>query len=359
MNDERLLQNLGLMCIVGLVLISFGCVSTPSTTLKMEKACSHIHSLVNQAKGGDANAQHRVARLHVYGTCLPKDHVKAVEWYKKASIQGYSKSMVKLADAYIVGRGVEKDLDEAEKWYRLADAEKGLKKVMRLREVLPVANDLFSRIALVVPRSGSQIDAPQSTIKGVSMATRLIAVPLALTLTFLSEPPRTHYLESLFTTPRAGKIQALQTKLTAVYERHANYDVPYQLQTQIVQEINSQLSSDVFVEEVGQISGTNPYLMPTHAKTLLEIKPVTVGLQLMNTKEARFLLIVNYRVIRVSDEMLLKEGEIRHASIPKELNNWYAEGEVLLSTELQKGYTEISKDVVSKLLSIAANESDS
>jgi len=63
---------------------------------------------------------------------------KAVEWYRKAAIQGDAKSQFRLGLIYEKGKGVKKDLAEAAKWYDEAanqgDAE-AIRKVAKLKKL--------------------------------------------------------------------------------------------------------------------------------------------------------------------------------------------------------------------------------
>src|SRR5882724_2214578 len=69
------------------------------------------------AHNGDAGAQTELGfRYHFGHDGLPEDHVKAVEWYRKAAEQGLAGAQGCLAGMYESGHGVPQDDAEAFKW---------------------------------------------------------------------------------------------------------------------------------------------------------------------------------------------------------------------------------------------------
>ena len=72
------------------------------------------------AKQGDAEAQNRIGNYYFNGLGVPKDNVKAAEWYKKAAELGNSTAMNNLAVCYI--RGVISALPKLLRYY---DAKNG------------------------------------------------------------------------------------------------------------------------------------------------------------------------------------------------------------------------------------------
>ncbi|MEI8174204.1 MAG: tetratricopeptide repeat protein, partial [Deltaproteobacteria bacterium] len=61
---------------------------------------------------------------NIDGDAVPKDPVKAFEWYLKAAGQGDAHAQCSLGYCYYQGAGVTKDLKKAADWYRKA-AEQG------------------------------------------------------------------------------------------------------------------------------------------------------------------------------------------------------------------------------------------
>ncbi len=76
------------------------------------------------AEQGDAAAQSNLGEMYYKGEGVPKDSVKAVEWYRKAANQGDARGQSSLGMMYAKGEGVPKDSVEALKWLRKG-VEKG------------------------------------------------------------------------------------------------------------------------------------------------------------------------------------------------------------------------------------------
>ncbi|MEW6304565.1 MAG: tetratricopeptide repeat protein [Verrucomicrobiota bacterium] len=87
-----------------------------------------IKQLRENAKRGDANAQHSLGFYYAIGNPhLGKPSMKeALSWYKKAAEQGLPEAAYKVGFCYEYAVGVSRpDLPEAAKWYRIA-ADKGV-----------------------------------------------------------------------------------------------------------------------------------------------------------------------------------------------------------------------------------------
>lgn len=350
MNNGRLLRVSAFLCILSFTLIAASCAGTSATT---NPGWCSVQELVEQAEAGDADSQYRVGNLYADGSCFLEDRVKAVGWYEKAAKQGYTDAMIKLADAYRRGWGVQRDLDEAEKWYRMAGAENGLTKVMKLRETL---HTTFGRIAVVTPRTDSEIEAPESAVEGIPLGARLIAAPIVLTLAVLSGGVGTGDPTPLFMAPGSGKVRTLQEKLAAAYARGTDDDVPLQLQKQVAQVMNGHLENHVFAAAVEHTADTGTYGIPTAAETVLEITPTTAGLQLEDTESARFAMIVGYRLVRAADGTLVDEGEIRSFGPSRAVEDWVAEDGAAVRTGFQDICMRVADRIVEKLLWIAETQ---
>ena len=74
----------------------------------------------------DANAQYNLGKAYDYGTGVPKDHTKAVYWYRRAAEQGHANAQFYLGTAYEYGIGVQQDDVQAADWYRKAAAQNKL-----------------------------------------------------------------------------------------------------------------------------------------------------------------------------------------------------------------------------------------
>jgi hypothetical protein len=75
------------------------------------------------ADQGDAEAQWQLGVLYHDGDSVPKDDVKAVEWFQRAAEQGYVRAESTLGAYYWAGRGVPRDFSKAYFWSQLALAQ--------------------------------------------------------------------------------------------------------------------------------------------------------------------------------------------------------------------------------------------
>ena len=76
------------------------------------------------AEQGNDCAQFCLGVAYYLGDNVPKDHVKAVEWYLKAAEQGNADASYSLYVAYASGDGVQEDDTAASAWL-LRAAEQG------------------------------------------------------------------------------------------------------------------------------------------------------------------------------------------------------------------------------------------
>ena len=74
------------------------------------------------AEQGYDLAQYNLGVMYANGEGVPYDPVKAVEWYRKAAKQGEAKAQTKLGLMYADGKGVPKDAVEAMAWFNIAAA---------------------------------------------------------------------------------------------------------------------------------------------------------------------------------------------------------------------------------------------
>jgi len=87
---------------------------------------SSLADLIPAADRGDPAAQNALGVKYAAGEDgLPRDDVKAVEWYRKAAVQDYAKAETNLGDMYLAGRGgLDKNPLQALSWY-LKAAQQG------------------------------------------------------------------------------------------------------------------------------------------------------------------------------------------------------------------------------------------
>jgi TPR repeat protein len=72
------------------------------------------------AEQGDPGAQFYLGLLHENGDGVPRDFVKARQWYEKAAAQGEAKAQFYLGMQSAYGEGGPMDLVQAYMWYSLA-----------------------------------------------------------------------------------------------------------------------------------------------------------------------------------------------------------------------------------------------
>ena len=73
------------------------------------------------AESGDAEAQYNIGWMYLNGYGLMMNDSKALEWWKRASDQGYTDASFSIAMLYSLGEGqVEKDMDKAIEYYLMA-----------------------------------------------------------------------------------------------------------------------------------------------------------------------------------------------------------------------------------------------
>jgi TPR repeat protein len=76
------------------------------------------------AETGDAKAQNILGAMYAAGDGVPKNAVKAAEWYQKSASQGDARAQTTLGMMYATGDGVPKDAAKAADWLHKA-AEQG------------------------------------------------------------------------------------------------------------------------------------------------------------------------------------------------------------------------------------------
>jgi hypothetical protein len=85
-----------------------------------------LQAWLPDAERSDANAQYNVGLIYARGgEGVPRDYLRAAEWYRKAAEQGVATAQFNLGVLYATGQGVEKDLVKALDLYKKS-AEQGL-----------------------------------------------------------------------------------------------------------------------------------------------------------------------------------------------------------------------------------------
>ena len=84
-----------------------------------------LAALISSAQQGDASAEYELGQRYRGGREVPQSYVDAVEWYRKAAVQGYAPAEARLGGMYLAGYGgLPKDEKQARVWLNKA-AEQG------------------------------------------------------------------------------------------------------------------------------------------------------------------------------------------------------------------------------------------
>ena len=96
-----------------------------------------VEWLRRAAVQGYALAWNHLGLMREFGNGVPEDHAQAAAWYREAAEQGFAPAQYHLGAMYAVGKGVPRDLAEAWRWHSLA-AEGGVEEATRnLDELQP------------------------------------------------------------------------------------------------------------------------------------------------------------------------------------------------------------------------------
>lgn len=79
-----------------------------------------FEELLEQAKQGDADAQHNLGYMYRYGEGVAQDINEGIKWHRMAAEQGHSVAQYLLGWMYQNGNGVAMDGKEAVKWFNKA-----------------------------------------------------------------------------------------------------------------------------------------------------------------------------------------------------------------------------------------------
>jgi TPR repeat protein len=83
----------------------------------------HVETMMVFAEMGVADAEFQVGTMYNLGQGLSQDDSAAVDWYRKAAVQGHKVAQFYLGRMYLDGRGVHQDYDEAYIWLSIASFE--------------------------------------------------------------------------------------------------------------------------------------------------------------------------------------------------------------------------------------------
>jgi len=77
------------------------------------------------AEQGSADAQFKLADMHMFGEGMPADAAQAVKWYLLSADQDFPNAQFALGFMYMNAIGVGKDYVQAVKWFRLCERHAG------------------------------------------------------------------------------------------------------------------------------------------------------------------------------------------------------------------------------------------
>ncbi|HEX4228027.1 MAG TPA: serine/threonine-protein kinase [Bryobacteraceae bacterium] len=84
------------------------------------------------AAGGNTLAMIRIGTMYVQGWGVPQDYARARQWFEKSSAAGNALAMVRIGDLYERGWGIPKDYTQALLWYEKSAAEGNALAMLRL-----------------------------------------------------------------------------------------------------------------------------------------------------------------------------------------------------------------------------------
>ncbi len=148
MNKIRRLASADFLLIAAAAFILGGCGESTPPPLAAQEAVKQtpeqkFAELQKKAEAGDANAQSSLGEMYAKGEGVPKDAVKAAEWYQKSAVQGNAQAQDRLGVMYDLGEGVPKDAAKAVEWFEKAaaqgnaDAQRNLGHMYRNGEGVP------------------------------------------------------------------------------------------------------------------------------------------------------------------------------------------------------------------------------
>jgi TPR repeat protein len=115
--------SMGKLFLILIFVAAIGACSESSPPSKQEVAPSpenRLTELQKKADAGDAEAQFTLGEMYYKDEGVPKDAVKAVEWYQKAAAQGHAEAQYNIGEMYDRGEGVPKNYTKAVEWYKKA-----------------------------------------------------------------------------------------------------------------------------------------------------------------------------------------------------------------------------------------------
>ena len=110
-------------CVISITLLTVITRAQPSRAQTSDPAASLFAKTLEQARGGDVNAQNILGALYLAGTGTARSEAEAFNWFKRAAEQGHAAAQANLGTLYIEGIGVAKDLNRGAELFRLSAAQ--------------------------------------------------------------------------------------------------------------------------------------------------------------------------------------------------------------------------------------------
>ena len=100
---------------------SFAEIETGRDLMDQKKYGEAMQELLPAARSGNADAEELIGVMYAMGLGVPRDDVRAFDWYLRASLKGHPGAQSGIGWYYEVGRGLpQPDLVRAYTWYVLS-----------------------------------------------------------------------------------------------------------------------------------------------------------------------------------------------------------------------------------------------
>ena len=108
-------------CFLTIPMASFAEIETARDLMEANRFIEAREALLPAARSGNADAEDLIGVMYALGLGVEQDHVRAFEWYLRASLKGHAGAQSGIAWYYEIGRGMPApDLIRAYTWYVLS-----------------------------------------------------------------------------------------------------------------------------------------------------------------------------------------------------------------------------------------------
>lgn len=345
-----------------------------------------IH-LYRQAAGtGNVRAMRKLGNLYSSGYRAPKGLAEAAKWYASAVDRGDRYSMDRLL-------GIMDDLNPEQKRHlqiQFADS-KILNELEERRrseaQRRKFANEWLGTIGIALPMP-TEVEGPKTDVKGTRFKGLKVlgAVPLGALVGAGEAGPAGAVAEAvaapaeILSQPSERQVRAQQKRFAAAYERYADRDLTRHLNAQLFSEFSEQLTNPVAQTPLLLASEAFSYKQEGNVDTVLEIGTIVAGLQFTGiheydkepaekapasrqppvsttvaVPEARFIMILEYRIIGSDDVATIGRAERRkvYRGPVKDLNTWTTGEGTAIKEAMQTVCSELANQLANLLLELA------